>query len=226
MDIKLIFLGIFLLVLLYFLFRTFVQNQKPLDTTKKLDGTIYDYNTFRNPSSANYYIINWLYVSHINKTQTIYKIGQDATVIIEVSLNTDGSLVYKTNSLEIENVITNNFPLQKWTCLIVSVDGLKVIDTYLDGKLVKSQRGVDLINTTQTSQITEGTIEDSNEIKINTIERIPQIMDPYTAWDKYIQGIKTSENTMSNYGLSLRISKNDDIKASINFPQGGIQFGE
>ena len=221
MDIKLIFLGVFLLALLYFLFRTFVQIRKPLDATKKLDGTEYNYKTFDNPSSANYYIITWLYVSHINQKQMIYAID----TILTVSLDNNGSLVYKTNN--VDNIITNNFPLQKWTCLIISVDGLKVIDTYLDGKLVKSQ-SLDyvLVSTNTTSKIVEGSIEDSNEIKINHIERIPQIMDPYTAWNKYFQGIKTTENSMSDYGLSVRISKNDDIKASINFPRGGIQFKE
>ena len=41
--------------------------------------------------------------------------------------------------------ITNNFPLQKWTCILVSVDN-KIIDVYLDGKLVKSIENKTTIN--------------------------------------------------------------------------------
>ena len=35
--------------------------------------------------------------------------------------------------------VTNNFPIQKWVYIVVSVDHT-LIDTYLDGKLVKSHQ--------------------------------------------------------------------------------------
>ena len=33
--------------------------------------------------------------------------------------------------------ITNNFPIQKWVCVLISIDNI-IADIYLDGKLVKS----------------------------------------------------------------------------------------
>jgi len=37
--------------------------------------------------------------------------------------------------------VTNSFPLQKWVCIIISVDN-QFVDCYLDGKLVLSQQAV------------------------------------------------------------------------------------
>ena len=36
-------------------------------------------------------------------------------------------------------IITDNFPLQKWVCIGLSVDS-QFVDGYIDGKLIRSQR--------------------------------------------------------------------------------------
>jgi hypothetical protein len=97
-------------------------------------------------------------------------------------------------------LITNNFPIQKWTYLIVSVNS-QIIDIYLDGKLVISQK-LSYLPKVSTNDIALG---DSNspDIILAKLQRWPKTMDPQTAWNNYLQGNGISSTTNYNVKLSV-----------------------
>jgi hypothetical protein len=112
---------------------------------------------------------------------------------------------YSTSSSSIseksEITISNNFPLQKWTNVIVSVDTY-FIDIYMDGNLVKSvainsnaQTAITVPNT-NTVVINFGSEQD---IKISRLLRLPYQIDPGTAYSIYSQGNGTSNSSLTHF---------------------------
>lgn len=88
------------------------------------------------------------------------------------------------NSTEIIN-ITDNFPVQKWVYVIVSVDN-QIVDCYLDGKLVTSKK-LTFQPEVNDRPITIG--GGSNpDIYLVSPKREATPMDPQTAWNNYLRG--------------------------------------
>jgi len=238
-DLKQVALGIILLVVLYILYKIFSQKRPSLASARKLDGSRHDFTDLSNPSSPNYYLLMWVYVKNFDHTadQILYELKTDTasnTNILQLKLGSNGNLMYDISGSS--NNIVNSFPLQKWTCVVLSVDGNKTVDSYLDGKLVKSKKETTALTTTSSdSCILEGSIDTQDEIRLNngndirvgTFQRIPQSMDPGTAWKKYEDGNGGNFMTkmFSNYGVSLRLNKDDTAHSSLSFPRGGLSLG-
>ena len=102
-------------------------------------------------------------------------------------------------------MITNNFPIQKWTYVIVSVDN-QIIDTYLDGKLVSSTK------LTYVPIVSQGDINigqgNPQDIYLASINFWPTPMDPQTAWNYYLQGNGLS-NISSGTNIQLSLLQNN-----------------
>jgi hypothetical protein len=230
-DLKQVALGIILLVVLYILYKIFSQKRPSLASARKLDGSRHDFTDLSNPSSPNYYLLMWVYVKNFDHTEdqilyTLKSAATGGTSILELKLGSNGNLMYDISGSS--NNIVNSFPLQKWTCVVLSVDGNKTVDSYLDGKLVKSKKEKTALRTTSSdSCILEGSIDNGNDIRVGTFQRIPQSMDPGTAWKKYEDGNGGNFMTkmFSNYGVSLRLNKDDTAHSSLSFPRGGLSLG-
>ena len=101
-----------------------------------------------------------------------------------LKLMPDGKLiaVMGTNKESID--ITNNFPLQKWVCVTISLNN-NIMDAYLDGKMVKSVK----LNPSYSNDSGESIQFGSDvDIYISNFERVPSPTDPKTAYDKYLAG--------------------------------------
>ena len=114
-----------------------------------------------------------------------------------------------------EIIVTDNFPLQKWTNVIVSVDN-KFMDVYLDGKLVKSQRFFK-----PESSVMPNTPNDSDPIMfgnfdayIKDFKRWTEPMDPQTAWNEYIKGSEHDNvlKSLSSYGIDVSVFRNNELQ--------------
>jgi hypothetical protein len=118
-------------------------------------------------------------------------------------------------------VITDNFTLQRWVYLVVSVDN-QFVDLYLDGKLVKS---VKMNNTTyqDITNVVSSTIStnDAKNLRAVNFGYIPGIMianfqrwdaplDPQSVWNYYMQGNGQS-GKLSNYNINLDFVKNNKL---------------
>ena len=217
MNYTLIILGIILILVLYVLYR-FVFDRQTMVSSKiylKDEPANKSFEGLSNPESSRYSYNLWIYVVTLNGNQKIFEIDDGTgNYYFKLELTTTGTLQYylrDDTAPDTAKIITSNFPLQKWACVSVSVDN-NVVDTYLDGKLVKSQKtnGSPKIPT-KTSQIEFGT----GDIYLAEFERLPNPIDPQTAWDRYMAGNGGSyiSNTFAAYGANLILTKDQvDMK--------------
>jgi len=130
----------------------------------------------------------------------------------------DASLHYSIhldNGSTADNEIMTNFPLQKWVCVMVSVDN-KIVDLYIDGKLVRSQQ-LSEQPTATTDAFMIHFSNDANDVKgyLAKLERYAEPMDPGTAWSKYMEGNGGNyfSRLLSSYGARFTLTKDDlDMK--------------
>ena len=233
METPMIILSVILVIVLYVLYQHFNQKKTKLGKARNLGETGSDkineddakymkFEKLPNPSSPNYYILYWLYVEHVDKNSfdangrlLLYKVGK-----LQVLLNKDGALEYSPNDGTDYRAIVTSFPLQQWTCVIISIDSNQTVDCYLNGKLVQSRKETtSIVATTKSTEIIESQYETSS-IKVGALERKPVTMDPGTAWNKYMEGNGGNFLTrmFSQYGIALRFSKDDEVKGEIAFP--------
>jgi hypothetical protein len=102
-------------------------------------------------------------------------------------------------------LITDYFPLQKWVCVIISVDN-NTIDGYIDGKMaisytIPSNNGLLLV---PTSGLQIGTPKNNtDDIIVTHMLRWPYPMDPQTAWNYYLFGPGNAGSNTSHVNLTL-----------------------
>jgi hypothetical protein len=210
MNIALIILLIIILVLvLYLLF--YVQGGKSSLTNMNKDTMVITNKDIVNPMSVRSSYSMWLYV---NSWSSVKKIICSAGVtgsanVFELYLDANTPTLkcdIRTASGAIESVsVTNNFPVQRWVYIVISIDG-KIVDCYLDGKLIKSQQLQNLSDMPKDYNITSGAFD----AYLTTFYRKPAASDPQTVWSNYMSGNGyTSNNLMSDYGFSFSVTKDN-----------------
>ena len=218
MDLTLVILGIILVLVLYY----FLSSSGTTVLSNKLDLSIPQTSIPKEkvsePSSRKYSYEMWLYVYNFNGSSN-YIISRSASsgsgkniglkidssspkLMLEYTAT--GSIAGSTSATKTIS-ITDNFPLQTWVHLIVSVDD-KYIDVYMNGKLIKSiQDSIDTPSATAT--IDYGIVN----CYLAKLSRSMLPTDPQTAWDKYSAG--NGENPfakyVSSFGLTMTLKKND-----------------
>jgi hypothetical protein len=142
-----------------------------------------------------------------NKNIGIYIDKMSPSLTIEYSATQSGGTSAKKTV-----VVTDNFPLQTWAHVIVSVDN-SYIDVYLNGKLLKSIYDASIDTPSQTSPIKYGKVN----CNLAKLSRTVLPTDPQTAWDKYSAG--NGENPMAKYlssfGLTMSLNKNNQEYSKI-----------
>jgi hypothetical protein len=101
--------------------------------------------------------------------------------------------------------ITTNFPIQKWTYVIISVDN-KIVDCYIDGKLVTSQQ---LKNQ---PIVTDSDIFVGNfNAHLAKFQKMSSPVDPQTAWTNYMAGNggNSFKKMFSSYGVDVSFKKDN-----------------
>jgi hypothetical protein len=214
MDLILVFLGIILVIVLYY----FLSSGETTVLSNKLDLSIPQTSIpkekISEPSSRKYSYEMWLYGYNFNASSNyiVSRASSSSGKNIGVKFDTSSPklmLEYTatgaTTGITKTIPITDNFPLQTWTHLIVSVDD-KYIDVYMNGKLIKSIQ--DSIETpSATATIDYGIVN----CYLAKLSRSVLPTDPQTAWDKYSAG--NGENPfakyLSNFGLTMTLQKNN-----------------
>jgi hypothetical protein len=164
-------------------------------------------NTLPSPQASRYSYGLWIYVNTWSTTneKKIISRGDDFVLSLDKTsptLKCKFKLNGKPSSKEI--VITNNFPIQKWTYVIVSVDN-QIVDCYLDGKLVLSTKLANL-PVTSSADISIGD-KTTTDIFLSMINRWTYPMDPQTAWNNYLRGNGYTKS--SSYNLKLSVLQDD-----------------
>jgi hypothetical protein len=218
MDLSLVILGIVLVFVLYY----FLNRSGTAVLSNKLDlstpQTAVPIDKIPDPSSRKYSYEMWMYVFNFQGTsQYIISRGSVADATKKnIGIRLDGSspklmLDYtatgsSTPSAQKSVSITDNFPLQTWVHLIVSVDD-KYVDIYMNGKLIKSIQDANIDTPSPTAIIEYGV----TNCYLAKLSRTSMATDPQTAWNSYTAG--NGENPMAKYlssfGLTMTLQKNN-----------------
>jgi len=219
MNTILIVLGVLLIIILYVSFFVFTGSQS---LTAKVDlgnqQVAITADKIGNPGSVRYSFETWVYVYQFeaggkylfsrgstdttgngHKRNIGLKLGSSSPeLLLEYKTAVSGGSGYKTLT------VSNNFPIQTWTHVIVSVDN-SYIDVYMNGKLVKS------IQETLEAPSPNTSIEYGvTKAYLAKFVRNTYPIDPQTAWDRYTAGngmASSMSSMLGNYGATVIFNK-------------------
>jgi hypothetical protein len=228
MDPIIVGLGVALTVLItYMIISGYLTGAvgKEQDMTKAISAISAD--SLSKPDAQRYMYGMWLYV---NAWPTVGALPATAAVPARTPIftrnkdmelyldGTTGKLVLNmlaaesttTDTTKVQAItITNNFPIQKWVHIVISVDN-KIVDLYLDGKLVKS---VNISLTTRapdvSSAITFTPLSSGSSAFMTKFSRVPAIADPQSVWNLYMQSSGTGTNGNGKLGVNLSLLKDN-----------------
>lgn len=214
MNYTLIILGTILVVIVYILYKVIDEKGRSVASKtdlNKQEPEVRLSSVSGNPTSPRYYISSWIYIKTLNDAnKSLFKIANGNTTYLDVSMSNTASLSYEIleSSAAVPHTIMDNFPLQKWVFLIISVDN-NIVDLYIDGKLLRSHKIDGTVTPiTEASAIHFGTPIDGFLAKM---EREPRPISPSEAWDKYMDGNGGNyfSKMFANYGATFTITKDD-----------------
>jgi hypothetical protein len=161
-----------------------------------------NYNTLVNANSTRYAYGTWVYVNSWNTTfpKTLISRSSDFKLSLDQTTPTLRCSIASSSTSQPASdiIITNNFPVQKWTYVIVSVDN-QIVDCYLDGKLVKSTQ-LSYVPKISQQNISMGDLNNP-DIFLAMLNRWSTPIDPQTAWNYYVQG-----NGMGSLNFNVKLS--------------------
>lgn len=116
----------------------------------------------------------------------------------------------------VHNCVIKNVPLQKWTCLLISLYG-RSLDVYLDGKLVRTcvLPGVAKVNSRAPVKITPDGGFDGYTAKFLYVDGPT---NPQQAWNIYKQGFAASGalgNFFEKYKIKVSFLENNHEQGSL-----------
>ena len=219
MNLTIIILIVSLIFLLFILLKYFSNNSTKLVKQSSLLTSNAVIPVTSSPSSTRYAFGIWVYVkSWNNNVKTIFefpgkmKLYLDAsapTLCVSIETNVGSPTVMK---------LTQNFPLQKWTYITISVDN-SYIDAYLDGKLVKSIK-IEGIQSdyTEANVYLGGKVNTPSDIQVSNFLRWANALTPQDVWKEFVKGNGGSwmKTVFSQYGLDLNLKKDTSIAATLN----------
>jgi len=222
MNVALIILIIVILLIgLYFIYYVGFSAQTVFDLTKS--NTNIANKDIVKPATTSFSYGMWLYVNNWNSTSQkeiivaktsaatptkVFRIYLEATIpTLKVDILTKGS-ASPTKTV----TVTNNFPIQRWVYIVISVEGL-IVDCYLDGKLVKSQQLANLPNMDSAYDINYGSIDGF----LTMFSRVASPKDPQSVWNSYMAGNGFSPNYGAAYGFNFVLTKDQSPIAKYEY---------
>jgi len=221
-----IILGIVIIILIYILYKYFTTSTSTLGTIIDLSKTspstaFTKKGDVVNSTSTRYSYGVWVYIDtwdsnqkkdifYRNRIQKADPVPEHSDIrlyldqfspTLKCEFYTNISQTQPTETI----TITNNFAVQKWVCVIISVDN-KVIDCYIDGKLVTSQQLQNQPIVTD-SDIFVGTFS----AHLAKFQRTTSPIDPQTAWSNYMSGNggNSLKKMFSSYGVDVSFKKDN-----------------
>ena len=138
MDTITIILIVAILVLLYVLYTYFTDSSSELVQTASLLTPVSAITTISGPTNTRYGHSAWIYVNtwDNNADKTIFSRGNNFKLYLDKNSPVLKLDIKMNDDTDETMIITNNFPLQKWVNITISMDN-QFADAYLDGKLVR-----------------------------------------------------------------------------------------
>lgn len=221
MNLTFIVLGVILVIVLYILYKSLLAPTSVVSSQTHLQSKPkpIDLKTLTTSPGINCAYALWIYANNLSANgDLIFKIpvsNNDQTnsnISLIIQNNTKLMVKVKKNDNSYhEYEVTPNFPLQRWEYVVISLNQ-NILDLYLDGKLIKS------INLNQTSSVpakNSQIVFGEGDIYIAGFKILSDPMDPQTAWNNYLNGSGTTTRSLTNYGLSMTFSKNNNPEKTI-----------
>jgi hypothetical protein len=219
MDTIVIVLIVVIILLVYFLYAASASktSSKTLYNLNKSNTSIANAD-LTNPKSYRFSYESWIYVNNWNNTSEKYiynaNAGTEGTQVIKLYLDKTAPTLYCKlsglgNTANPVIKVTENFPIQKWVYVVISVDS-QIADCYLDGKLIKSTKLPYLVDVSSAYNINFGICD----AYVTGFKRNAFAMNPQTAWANYMAGNGFSGN---KYGMNLTITKDNATVSQISY---------
>lgn len=211
MNTTTIVLGTVLIIIIVFmLFQDYFTGKTKLEKQQHLldsSPPAITSNKLASSGAVNFTYTIWVFVNSLNTNghMTIFHRDKDTHLYLEGST---GKLIAVMGTSEESIDITNNFPLQKWVCVTISLNS-NIMDAYLDGKMVKSVKLNPPYSNESGKPIDFGSGVD---IYISNFERVPSPTDPKTAYDKYLAGsggASLVSTLLGNMNVNLSVLQNN-----------------
>lgn len=220
-------LAIIIIIILYNVYYYFTNNTLTSGLQELNKPLTITYDKLINPNSLTYSYQTWIYLSSptANSTQIFYRgnnSGEKSYSEFEVDISGQ-TLILKagTGSSQPNQImsITTNFPIQKWTYLVINVTNLKTFEAYINGKLTKTvnvSTGDSLVPTFRTSSLYIGNTGLTGYVTKFT--RLPKTVDAKTIWQTYLNGngLSSMLSSLMPYGLNMSISNGEDVVRIVN----------
>lgn len=235
MSYLVIILGIIVVILIYYIYA--ISISAPIVATNlylKNNPTAIEAAKITNPTTTTYTVGVWVYINNFsnnigtfllfgNKTNSLTTAGPLFALRMEstapiMKVNIAGSNAGQPPTMASMNTmtLTNNFPLQSWTYVTVSVSNYYA-DLYLNGKLVVSSK------LTYPSAASSGNDapsfsfgSNSPDMYITGLARWPQPLDPQSIWTYYSQGNGNTTGMFgSTYSMDISLKRDNN---TYNYP--------
>ena len=239
MDAKNIIAGIVLIIILYLVYiYAFKNSRDSLIAAQSTDNKIVIKKKIKNEINCTYSL--WLFVSqwksdphykHI-MTREVEGGGYSPTVYFDGVVN-NIHINFSSDSSHSDDIQINDFPLQSWTNLIISIN-TNVVDIYINGKLERSatlskppdqpSNNLYLGNFNPKSSWPNpgegGNIENVDPFVgfVSTVTYISGPITPDTAWSIYMKGYDDAgidKNLLGKYRLKISVLNNNSEMNSI-----------
>jgi hypothetical protein len=213
MNTGIIILGTVLIVLItYMIFQNYFDTDKKYNTEGKLNAQVTLTNDKLNkPGNANIAYGIWIYVekwpTDIIANPTTAHIFKRETEL-ELKFKTGGGLEVVTYNGLTENppvTVTDNFPIQKWVYVTIAIEN-KIMDVYLDGKMVKSVGLQNALNVDDTKSLEFNSNGDMNTVYVADFYRFPRPLVPEEVWKNYMKGASSNALTRTAGGVKVNLS--------------------
>jgi len=218
-------LVILLIIVIYYVYY-YLTNTSLTSGLQELNKQLtVNYEKLQNPNALKYSYQCWLYISSPTAKPTALFGRQNLSskqYDFEVDLDGQTLLLKAGNGTTNPNTvmtITNQFPIQKWTYLVINVYNMKTFEAYLNGKLAKTVNVSEPSTVTPSSKTSSLIIGDPKlDGFVTKFTRLPINLDAKTVWEKYLagNGLTSYFNSLIPYGLNMSISKGEDVQRVVN----------
>lgn len=214
---------IIIITILYYIYYYFTNNTLTSGLQPLKDQLTVTYEKLKDPNSYTYSYQVWVYMSEPTKASTqIFCRKSAAGSEFEVDLNgQELSLKAGKGTTEPTQimVITTDFPIQKWTYLVINVYNLKTFEAYINGKLAKTVNVPNDKSPVPSSKTNSLYIGNSSlNGYLTKFTRLNKTLDAQTIWQNYLSGNGLSSflSSLIPYGLNMSITKGEDIQRVVN----------
>lgn len=204
MNYTLIVLGIVVAILIYVLYLYFSDDSQEVRDYHDLgkSAMVIPASDLNNDNSRRYAYGLWIYVNSWSSTGEKIFFEREGSLKVSLSEQTPTLKVELSGSTTKSMTVTSSFPIQKWVYVVISVDN-DLIDVYLDGKLVKSNK-FDTNPNDPSGELKSGQFDAYTA----RFKRWSHPINPQTVYDEYMKG-NGQGSMIGAYGVDISVLKDN-----------------